>query len=603
MEGVEELRDSGKRKLHKTQESPCTDGEQYLFEEELKEALALLVHALELRDKYIEVSLQGDSSRPKFSPPSGVQCLYSEETEMHFLEGDSVGIPDVEEFYEDFEFVSKILHNGPLKSFCFKRLENLELKFRMHKNNNASAEKREQKVHSSKDIYTVAKVDTHVHHSACMNSKHLLRFMKHKLRSDPDEVVYKERQEELTLKDVFSRLGKHEGNLCIDSLDTHAHIEAFHRFDRFNSKYNPYGLPMLREIFLKYDNHIKGKYLAELTRDVIAETEEREYVACELGISVYGKTKQEWKTLCRWWASNNLFSAQVKWIVQIPRLYGVLRRYGHVSSFSEFLGNVFAPLFGATQEQDADKEIVGFLGEVVGFDSVDDESVKDKKSLAELDPPVVWRSQDNPPYQYYLYHMYYNISVLNRLRTSRKMNRFVFRPHSGESGDIDHLVAAFLLSKSIAHGVKLRKTPVLQYLYYLAQVGISMSPLSNNSLFLEFRKNPFPLFFARGLNVCLSTDDPLQFHYTKEPLMEEYSIASQIWRLTSCDQCEMAKNSVLISNFPKEKKVEWVGLYERNGSPLHDPSKTNVPELRFRYRQEMLQNELLVIRQKRDGRS
>ena len=37
-----------------------------------------------------------------------------------------------------------------------------------------------------------------------------------------------------------------------------------------------------------------------------------------------------------------------------------------------------------------------------------------------------------------------------------------------------------------------------------------MSPLSNNSLFLDYHKNPFPVFFARGLSLSLSTDDPLQ---------------------------------------------------------------------------------------------
>jgi len=55
-----------------------------------------------------------------------------------------------------------------------------------------------------------------------------------------------------------------------------------------------------------------------------------------------------------------------------------------------------------------------------------------------------------------------------------------------------------------------------------------MSPLSNNSLFLDYHRNPFPMFFARGLNVCLSTDDPLQIHLTKEPLVEEYGIAAQV---------------------------------------------------------------------------
>lgn len=56
---------------------------------------------------------------------------------------------------------------------------------------------------------------------------------------------------------------------------------------------------------------------------------------------------------------------------------------------------------------------------------------------------------------------------------------------------------------------------MLQYLYYLAQVGIAMSPLSNNSLFLSYHRNPLPEYLSRGLMVSLSTDDPLQFHFTK----------------------------------------------------------------------------------------
>lgn len=59
------------------------------------------------------------------------------------------------------------------------------------------------------------------------------------------------------------------------------------------------------------------------------------------------------------------------------------------------------------------------------------------------------------------------------------------------------------------------QSPVLQYLYYLAQIPIAMSPLSNNSLFLEYSKNPLREFLHKGLQVSLSTDDPMQFHYTK----------------------------------------------------------------------------------------
>lgn len=41
---------------------------------------------------------------------------------------------------------------------------------------------------------------------------------------------------------------------------------TFHRFDKFNSKYNPVGASELREIFLKTDNLIGGDYFARLIK-------------------------------------------------------------------------------------------------------------------------------------------------------------------------------------------------------------------------------------------------------------------------------------------------------------------------------------------------
>ena len=35
------------------------------------------------------------------------------------------------------------------------------------------------------DFYNVRKVDTHVHHSSSMNQKHLLRFIKSKMKRSP----------------------------------------------------------------------------------------------------------------------------------------------------------------------------------------------------------------------------------------------------------------------------------------------------------------------------------------------------------------------------------------------------------------------------------
>ena len=51
-----------------------------------------------------------------------------------------------------------------------------------------------------------AQVDTHIHHSACMHQKHLLRFIKSKLRKEPDEVVIFRDGKYLTLREVFESL-------------------------------------------------------------------------------------------------------------------------------------------------------------------------------------------------------------------------------------------------------------------------------------------------------------------------------------------------------------------------------------------------------------
>ncbi|RHN41205.1 putative AMP deaminase [Medicago truncatula] len=123
-----------------------------------------------------------------------------------------------------------------------------------------------------------------------------------------------------------------------------------------------------------------------------------------------------------------------------------------------------------------------------------------------------------------------------------------------------------------------------------------MSPLSNNSLFLDYHRNPLPMFFQRGMNVSLSTDDPLQIHLTKEPLLEEYSVAAKVWKLSACDLCEIARNSVYQSGFSHQDKLHWLGdKYFLRGSEGNDIHKTNVPSLRISFRYETWKDEMQYI--------
>ena len=130
---------------------------------------------------------------------------------------------------------------------------------------------------------------------------------------------------------------------------------------------------------------------------------------------------------------------------------------------------------------------------IVGFDSVDDEGAVEA-SCQDCPRPHEWTSDQNPAYWWQLYYIWSNLQVLNQLRQARNLNTFAFRPHAGETGDPMHLAASYMLCESINHGVLLDAQVSLQYLYYLDQVGMSLSPLSNNFLFQRIAENPMPKF-------------------------------------------------------------------------------------------------------------
>ncbi|PSC67241.1 AMP deaminase isoform A [Micractinium conductrix] len=491
------------------------------------------------------------------------------------------------EFFSDMHWMLKVISLGHVRTFTHHRLLLLEQKFNLHVMLNADKEFLAQKSAPHRDFYNVRKVDTHVHHSACMHQKHLLRFIKSKLKKEPDEVVIFRDGKYLTLREVFESLNLTPYDLNVDTLDVHADKNIFHRFDKFNLKYNPFGQSRLREIFIKQDNLIHGRFLAELTQEVFIDLEASKYQHTEYRISVYGRKPVEWDTLAAWVVQNRLYSDNNIWMIQVPRLYNVYKEQGIIESFEQLLSNIFTPLFEVTADPNSHPQLHLFLQGVSGFDLVDDESKPERRPNKHMPNPRDWTSKHNPAYAYYAYYIYANLHVLNKMREARGLNTFSFRPHAGEAGDIDHLVTSFLLSENIAHGINLRKSPSLQYLYYIAQIGLCMSPLSNNSLFLDYHRNPFPTFFARGLSVSLSTDDPLQIHLTKEPLVEEYSVAAQVWKLSATDLCEVARNSVLHSGFPHQVKMHWVHTdYWKLGPEGNDIQKTNVPALRMRFRKD-----------------
>jgi hypothetical protein len=71
-------------------------------------------------------------------------------------------------------------------------------------------------------VDAVFQVDTHIHAAACMNQKHLLRFIKHTYQTEPDRTVAEKLGQKITLRQVFDSLHMDPYDLTVDSLDVHA---------------------------------------------------------------------------------------------------------------------------------------------------------------------------------------------------------------------------------------------------------------------------------------------------------------------------------------------------------------------------------------------
>jgi AMP deaminase len=76
----------------------------------------------------------------------------------------------------------------------------------------------------------------------------------------------------------------------------------------------------LREVFLKTDNYLNGTYFARIIKEVSSDLEESKYQNSELRLSIYGKNPEEWDKLAKWAIQSDVYSDNVRWLIQIPRL-------------------------------------------------------------------------------------------------------------------------------------------------------------------------------------------------------------------------------------------------------------------------------------------
>nr|CCM18329.1 AMP deaminase, putative [Leishmania guyanensis] len=485
-------------------------------------------------------------------------------------------LPTITEFIRDMSVIRQAASSVALQRLATHRLNLLEQKFLLHLSMNVSNEagKKEEKEWNNRDFFTAYKVDTNVHTDAGSNARTLLEFFVDKALNHGGDVVFERDHHPVMLKELLSEYEIDVHHITVDELHHHLHTHTD-----------------LREIFLSPFNFMQGRYFAELTKRTLDIYEEDAFSFAENRLSITGASAQEWYDLAHWFDCYGMASSRSRWMVCLPWQYRRLRRNGVLKNFGEFLDHVFHPLWEISLHPAKDTKFHYLLAHLSGFDCVSDESKIDLP-LTDVSPHD-WNSDLNPPYSYYMYYMWANITSLNEFRASRGLSTFTLRPQCGERGSMNHLVSGFCLANSINHGVTLARHPVLEYMWYIAQVGVAMSPLSNTAGASAYLENPFPVFFHRGLNVSLATNQPLYFHFTREPLVEEYSIAAKLWKFELNDMSEIARNSVLQSGFSAAWKQNALGpRYQLRSTLGNDVRRSRVSDIRVAYRYEVYHTEL-----------
>ncbi|KAL3083914.1 hypothetical protein niasHT_036485 [Heterodera trifolii] len=106
-----------------------------------------------------------------------------------------------DKFLKDYTWLNSICNEGSLKTFCHKRLRFLQTHFTQHILNNDQLENAEQR--SVPHCETFARwTHTSTVTDAAMNAKHLLRFIKKKMRTDADVVVQEKDGQKVTMAQI-----------------------------------------------------------------------------------------------------------------------------------------------------------------------------------------------------------------------------------------------------------------------------------------------------------------------------------------------------------------------------------------------------------------
>ncbi|EJS43158.1 YJL070C [Saccharomyces arboricola H-6] len=434
-------------------------------------------------------------------------------------------VPTFQEFRDDFSYVIELIQSHKFNEISHKRLSYLLDKFELFQYLNSKKEILANKNVPYRDFYNSRKVDRDLSLSGCISQRQLSEYIWEKINLEPDRIVYQngETSKKLTLRDIFQFGCSSDdqpiaiGLKLIDDefLDWYKNVYLIDYHLTPDKVANLAGKEMrfylLAKVFLEFDNFIEGEYLAEIfIKYVIHILEKSKYQLAQVSVNFqfYSKGENWYQKFSQWLLRWKLVSYNIRWNIQITRIFPKLFKENVVSNFQEFLDFIFSPLFSLEKKEITDSPVdtntIGlqfFLSNVCSMDLVIKESDDYYwKEFTDMNcKPKFWTAQgDNPTVAYYMYYIYKNLSKLNFLRSENLQNTIILRNYCSPlfsrtsqfgvdlyfTDQVESLVCNLLL----CNGGLLQVEPlwdtasVIQYLFYLFQIPILAAPLSSVSI-------------------------------------------------------------------------------------------------------------------------
>lgn len=545
-------------------------------------------------------------------------------------------IPDFAEFREDFDFVVELLQNNHFDNLAKKRISYLNDKFELFQHLKSKTEILENKKVPYRDFYNSRKVDCNFLLSGCITQRQLSEFIWEKLNKEPERIVYKfSTGETIKLSELFEigctsaepiALGlKIVDDDFLEWYET-VYLQEFHLIPSREADVQLEGKELrfflLAKTFLEFDNILEGEYFAEVFIKYTVHTwEKSKYQLGQVSVDFQFYDSQEynwWYKFSNWIKRWNLISYNIRWNVQISRVYSKLFKLGRVTCFNDMLDMIFKPIFDHTNNSDNNPEFHYFITNICSLDLVisenDDYLWKEFSDINQT--PAEWVAQgDNPPVAYYMYYIYQRLGHFNYMMNRRSEPCITLRCYCSDldnrssqftdryiTDQTESLICNLLLCNGgLMNAEYIWSAPaLLTYLFYLLQVPVIIAPLSSvtmPSMQLErqgrkyksdlssltgfcqgeitkrditvsddhsYGSNPFMRMFKLGMKTSLSSNSVLfNSSYTMEPMIEEYSVAASIYLLNAADLCELARNSVIACGYEGWYKAHWSGISVR----------------------------------------